>query len=62
MNSTYQGLTVLMPVLDESMKSTKVQYFTKNEVNEHQKRGDLWLIIHGKVYDVSPFLEDVIAE
>jgi len=48
-----------MPVLDESMKSAKVQYFTKNEVNEHQKRGDLWLIIHGKVYDVSPFLEDV---
>lgn len=36
-----------------------VQYFTKEEVAEHQARGDLMMIIHGKVYDATPFLEDV---
>jgi sulfite reductase alpha subunit-like flavoprotein len=30
--------------------------YRAEDVALHQKRGDLWLIIHGKVYDVSTFL------
>lgn len=37
----------------------RVSYFTLDEVNEHKRRGDLWLLIHGKVYNVTHFLEDV---
>lgn len=29
------------------------------EVENHKSKGDLWLVIHGKVYDVSKFVEDV---
>lgn len=29
------------------------------EVEKHNVEGDLWMIIHGKVYDVSTFAQDV---
>ncbi|PWA95738.1 cytochrome b5-like heme/steroid binding domain-containing protein [Artemisia annua] len=32
--------------------------FVFNEVSKHNKTKDCWLIIHGKVYDVTPFMED----
>nr|XP_043618893.1 cytochrome b5 [Erigeron canadensis] len=32
--------------------------FTLKEVAEHNDPKDCWLIIHGKVYDVTKFLED----
>lgn len=31
---------------------------SKEEVAKHNKQSDLWLIIHGKVYDVSKFVEE----
>jgi cytochrome b involved in lipid metabolism len=31
---------------------------SKEEVAKHNKEGDLWFIIHGKVYDVSKFAEE----
>ncbi|KAK4339434.1 hypothetical protein RND71_040896 [Anisodus tanguticus] len=35
---------------------TKVHAF--NEVSEHNKKDDCWLVISGKVYDVTSFLDD----
>ncbi|CAI9086962.1 OLC1v1020909C1 [Oldenlandia corymbosa var. corymbosa] len=35
---------------------TKLHSF--DEVAKHNKTKDCWLIIHGKVYDVTPFMED----
>jgi len=32
--------------------------YTPEEVRQHNKDDDCWLIIHGKVYDVQLFLED----
>ncbi|XP_075521126.1 cytochrome b5, seed isoform-like [Primulina tabacum] len=32
--------------------------FTFSEVSEHNTNKDCWLIINGKVYDVTKFLED----
>ncbi|XP_031266389.1 cytochrome b5 [Pistacia vera] len=32
--------------------------FTLSQVSEHNTPKDCWLIIHGKVYDVTKFLED----
>ena len=34
------------------------QVFTEREVLEHNREGDCWLIIEGKVYDVTDFLDD----
>lgn len=33
--------------------------YTQAEVEKHNVKGDIWLIIHEKVYDVSTFAEDV---
>ena len=30
----------------------------KSEVQKHNKDGDAWLIVHGNVYDVTPFLNE----
>ncbi|XP_057980168.1 cytochrome b5-like [Malania oleifera] len=32
--------------------------FAFDEVEKHDDRKDCWVIIHGKVYDVSPFMND----
>ncbi|KAK9289080.1 hypothetical protein L1049_017551 [Liquidambar formosana] len=37
---------------------TKGKVFTLDEVSEHNTPQDCWLVISGKVYDVSKFLED----
>jgi len=39
-----------------SMSATKS--FSKEEIAKHNKAGDLWMTLHGKVYDVSSFMED----
>ncbi|KAG2333064.1 hypothetical protein Bca52824_004244 [Brassica carinata] len=38
------------------MASEKV--FSYSEVSQHNKRNDCWLIISGKVYDVTTFMDD----
>ncbi|KAA8516209.1 hypothetical protein F0562_019388 [Nyssa sinensis] len=38
------------------MASHKVHAF--DEISKHNQKGDCWLIISGKVYDVSPFMDD----
>ncbi|KAL2336245.1 hypothetical protein Fmac_010691 [Flemingia macrophylla] len=37
---------------------SKSKTFTFEEVTKHRDREDCWIIIHGKVYDVTPFLWD----
>ncbi|KAI9250338.1 cytochrome b5 [Helicostylum pulchrum] len=32
--------------------------YTQTEVEKHNVKGDLWMTIHGKVYDVSTFAQD----
>jgi len=34
------------------------KFFTIEEVSNHNKEGDLWLIIHNKVYDVTKFSQE----
>lgn len=33
--------------------------YTQAEVEKHNTKGDIWMVIHEKVYDVSTFAEDV---
>lgn len=34
-------------------------FYTLSEVKKHTSRHDIWIVIEGKVYDVSGFLEEV---
>lgn len=36
-----------------------VAIYTQAQVEEHNTKGNLWMVIHNKVYDVSTFAEDV---
>lgn len=36
----------------------EVKTFTAEEVAEHKSRDDIWFAIHGKVYDVTDFLDE----
>ena len=31
--------------------------FTLEEIKEHDKKDDKWIVIHGKVYDISNFMK-----
>ena len=33
----------------------QTKYYTKEEVAQHNKRGDVWIIVYGRVYDVTDF-------
>ncbi|KAI9358049.1 cytochrome b5 [Pilaira anomala] len=35
-----------------------VAIYTQAQVEEHNTKGNLWMVIHNKVYDVSTFAED----
>lgn len=36
--------------------AAQVKYFTLEEIEAHSSEGDCWLVIDGKVYDVSEFV------
>ncbi|KAG9514902.1 cytochrome b5 reductase-like protein, partial [Aureobasidium melanogenum] len=38
--------------------SDDLKEITQEEVKKHNKKDDLWIIVHGKVYDVTKYLED----
>lgn len=39
-----------------------VPYYTLEEVSRHNSESDCWVVLHGKVYDVTSFLEVAIME
>ncbi len=39
-------------------KNNMAKLFTYKEVSEHKTGDDLWLIIHGKVYDCTKFVDE----
>ncbi|XP_017698591.2 cytochrome B5-like protein [Phoenix dactylifera] len=41
-----------------SVTSKTLKTYTKEEVCLHNKRDDCWIIIKGKVYDVTPYVEE----
>ncbi|ANB15509.1 Cyb5p [Sugiyamaella lignohabitans] len=40
------------------MSETKEQYISLAEVSKHTKQDDMWVVINGKVYDVSKFVDE----
>jgi cytochrome b involved in lipid metabolism len=42
----------------QSFASTMSDTFTAEQVAEHNTRDDIWFAIHGKVYDVTGFLDE----
>ena len=42
-------------VVVENAKYSDLQYYTWEQVKEHNKRDDLWLIINNHVYNVTEF-------
>eukprot|EP00808_Paulinella_micropora_P023481 g10217.t1 len=47
-----------MPIMAKRAGKDATREFTEEEVAKHNKDDDVWMIIHGKVYDVTKFLED----
>ncbi|KAJ2726767.1 hypothetical protein GGI07_000278 [Coemansia sp. Benny D115] len=37
---------------------SEVKAFSGEEVSKHSTREDIWIVIHGKVYDVTTFLDE----
>lgn len=42
----------------EAKEEIAVPTFAADEVAKHSTERDCWIILHGSVYDVSPFLSD----
>jgi len=42
----------------KEVKKEEVRIFTKAEVAKHDTVHDCWMIINGKVYDVTPFVDE----
>jgi len=42
--------------IDHDMSQEKV--ISADQIKKHQAHGNLWIAIHGNVYDVSEFMED----
>eukprot|EP00927_Polykrikos_kofoidii_P016118 TRINITY_DN17240_c0_g1_i1.p1 TRINITY_DN17240_c0_g1~~TRINITY_DN17240_c0_g1_i1.p1 ORF type:complete len:419 (-),score=87.77 TRINITY_DN17240_c0_g1_i1:85-1341(-) len=58
--ATLCGHDVLTAVVEETMEQLQpknVAHIPWAEVEKHQNKDDLWLLIDGKVYDVTPFLD-----
>lgn len=42
------------------MSEESKKIFTTEEVAQHKEKSSTWIIIHGSVYDVTKFLEEVL--
>lgn len=40
--------------------SSRKRVFTLKDVSKHCSPGNIWIVIHGKVYDVSKFVAEVL--
>ena len=54
---TNRAKTFISPMDARAKLKQQHQKFTKEEIAKHNKCDDCWVIIHGKVYDVTDFLE-----
>jgi hypothetical protein len=43
------------------MSEESKKIFTTEEVAQHKEKSSTWIIIHGNVYDVTKFLEEVLS-
>ncbi|KAM9302019.1 cytochrome b5 type B [Gastrophryne carolinensis] len=43
---------------EEASQDTPVTHYTLEEVNKRNSAKELWLVIHGKVYDITRFVEE----
>ncbi len=43
----------------ENPEMSDVKIITSEEVSKHNEKSSTWIIIHGDVYDVTNFLEEV---
>jgi cytochrome b involved in lipid metabolism len=41
------------------IKTLKMPVYNLEQVQQHNTKGDLWMVLHNKVYDVSKFAEEV---
>ncbi|KAK7389772.1 hypothetical protein VNO78_25065 [Psophocarpus tetragonolobus] len=48
----------LSSLLEEAAMASENKFFSFQEVAKHNHRNDCWIIINGKVYDVTTFMED----
>lgn len=37
-----------------------VKLYSYEDISKHNTRSDLWMVIDGKVYDITPFADEVI--
>lgn len=37
-----------------------VKLYSYEEISKHNTRSDLWMVIDGKVYDITPFADEVL--
>ena len=44
---------------DQEPEEEALKQFTWEEVQQHNNSSSLWIVIHGKVYDVTKFMEEV---
>ncbi|KAJ2331899.1 carnitine transporter, partial [Coemansia sp. RSA 2681] len=41
-----------------ALKMSEVKTFTGEQIQQHATREDIWIVVHGKVYDVTLFLDE----
>ena len=45
-------------VSNKSQHITMSKEYSYSEIGQHNQESDLWMVIEGKVYDVTKFLDD----